>query len=432
MKKNVTIIFFANALTLLSGVITSLLTAWALKPEGRGDLAVVVLWPNVVALLVGMGLPLAHRYFLARQPEMLSMLFSNAILFAIGMGALAYCVAEFAVPKLVGTRSPEVMWLVRIYLFNIPLALLYDLMAGLLEGAREFKCAALARVIFFGIQSGTYFLLWLTGHLTVESAAFTMIAAQIANSMTAFIGVLYVLRPRWQPSWRQWKDVLHYGLRNHAGVVTAFTTLRLDQLMLGGMAASVEIGLYFVAVRLSEMTTVLASSVADVLLPEVAASKQIEASVQLLTKSLRQIIYIYILVLIPLMFGAPLILRIAYGPDFLAATSTLRLLLVASLIWSTGAIVISGLNGLGYPGLSTIARLASAIVTIFALLYWLPRNGIVGAAFASLLGYSVMLIVALFWLVRKQRLSLWQCLRPQRDDLPFARLIENFRPRFNL
>ena len=41
----------------------------------------------------------------------------------------------------------------RIYLLNIPLALLYDLMAGFLEGAREFKYAALARVIFFGIQS---------------------------------------------------------------------------------------------------------------------------------------------------------------------------------------------------------------------------------------------------------------------------------------
>ena len=89
MKKNVTIIFFANAFTLLSGVLTSLLTAWALGPQGRGDLAVIVLWPNVVALLVGMGLPQAHRYYLARQPEMLSMLFSNSLLFALVFGVVA-------------------------------------------------------------------------------------------------------------------------------------------------------------------------------------------------------------------------------------------------------------------------------------------------------------------------------------------------------
>jgi enterobacterial common antigen flippase len=431
MKKNITIIFFANAFTLLSGVVTSLLTAWALGPEGRGDLAVVVLWPNVVALLVGIGLPQAHRYYLARQPEALSMLFSNALLFTLGMGALAYFLAELVVPHLVGVRSPEVMWLVRIYLLNIPLALLYDLMAGFLEGAREFKYAAAARVIFFSIQSVAYLGLWLTGHLTVRNAAYTMIAAQLVNALTALVGVLYVLRPTWKPSWSEWKLPLSYGLRYHPGVVTAFTTLRLDQLMLGGMASSLEIGLYFIAVRLSEITTVLASSVADVLMPEVAASKQIEESVQLLTKSLRQTIYVYVLVLIPLLLGAPLLLQLAYGAEFLAATSTLRLLLIASLIWSAGAIVISGLNGLGYPGLSTVARLASAVVTVFALLYWLPRRGIVGAAFASLLGYSVMLIVALFWLVRKQHLSLWDCLRPQRGDIPLSRLLANFGLRFN-
>ncbi len=431
MKKNITIIFVANAITLLSGVITSLLTAWALGPEGRGDLAVVVLWPNVVALLAGLGLPQAHRYYLARQPESLSMLFSNSLLFALVMGALAYAAGELIVPKLVGVRSPEVMWLVRIYLLNIPLALLYDLMAGFLEGARQFKCAALARVIFFSIQSGAYLLLWFTGHLTVRNAAYTMIGAQFINSLTALIGVWYVLRPRWQPGWSAWKMAMGYGLRYHPGVVTAFTTLRLDQLMLGSMASSVEIGLYFIAVRLSEITTVLASSVADVLMPEVAASKQIEASVQLLTKSLRQTMYIYVLVLIPLLLGAPLLLHAVYGAEFLAASGTLRLLLLASLIWSAGAIVISGLNGLGYPGLSTVARLASAIVTVFALLYWLPRYGIVGAAFSSLLGYSVMLIVALFWLVRKQRLRLWDCLRPQRDDIPLSKLLANFRLRFN-
>jgi O-antigen/teichoic acid export membrane protein len=431
MKKNVTIIFFANAFTLLSGVITSLLTAWALGPEGRGDLAVVVLWPNVVALLVGIGLPQAHRYYLARQPETFSQLFSNALLFTVVMGAVAYGAAELIVPKLIGVRRPEVMWLVRIYLINIPLALLYDLMAGFLEGAREFKCAALARVIFFGIQSVAYLLLWLTEHLSVRNAAYTMIVAQLINSLTALIGVWYVLRPRWQPGWGAWKMAMGYGLRYHPGVVTAFTTLRLDQLMLGGMASSVEIGLYFIAVRLSEITTVLASSVADVLMPEVAASKQIEASVQLLTKSLRQTIYIYGLVLIPLLLGAPLLLQVVYGAEFLAASGTLRLLLLASLIWSAGAIVISGLNGLGYPGLSTLARLASAIVTVFALLYWLPRYGIVGAALSSLLGYSVMLVVALFWLVRKQRLRLWDCLRPQRGDIPLSKLLASLRLRFN-
>jgi O-antigen/teichoic acid export membrane protein len=185
MKKNLTVIFFANFFTLLSGVVTSLLTAWALGPEGRGDLALVVLYPNIVALAVGLGLPQAHRYFLAKNPEEISPLFSNALVFAAVMGALAYAAAELLVPSLIGNRSEAVMWMVKLYLINIPLALLYDLMAGMLEGTRQFKWAALSRIVFFGIQSVVYFLLWFFGFLTVFSAALTMIVAQIANTLTA-------------------------------------------------------------------------------------------------------------------------------------------------------------------------------------------------------------------------------------------------------
>jgi amino acid adenylation domain-containing protein len=432
MKKNITIIFLANFFTLLSGVLTSLLTAWALGPEGRGNLAIVVMYPNVVALIVAFGLPYAHRFYLARDPESVSAHFSNAIIFAVGMGVPALVVAEYVVPSLVGERSPEVMWLLKIYLINIPFALLYELMAGMLEGSRQFKWAALGRIAFFGFQSVAYFILWFSDSLTVYTATYTMIAAQLANTLTAMGGVLYVLRPRWKPSLAAWKKALGYGMKYHVGSVTSFTTLRLDQLMLGGMATSIEIGLYFIAVRLSEITTVLASSVADVLMPEVAASKDSKDSTQLLTRSLRQMIYIYALILIPLLLAAPFILEYIFGAEFLAANWTLRLLLVASMMWSVGAIINSGLSGFGYPGLSTLSKLASAIVTVSSLLYWLPKYGINGAAMSSLLGYSVMFSVALFWLIRKKNISLLEVFRPRMADIPVRKIMSIFKTRFDL
>ncbi|MFN7931352.1 MAG: polysaccharide biosynthesis C-terminal domain-containing protein [Blastocatellia bacterium] len=429
MKKNIAIVFFTYGFTLLSGVVTSLLTAWALGPEGRGDLAVVVLWPNIVAWAFGLGLPQAYRYYLARQPASLSTHYSNALVFAFCGGLAAFGIAELVVPHLTGQRSPAVMLLVRIYLLNIPLALLFDLMAGLLEGAREFRWAAAARGSFYGTQSIAYLVLWLSGHLTVRNAAYTMMAAQLMCSSLAFLGVKIALRPRWQLGWAEWKDSLAYGLRYFPGLITAMATLRLDQMLLAAMASSTVIGLYVVAVRLSEITTVLASSVSDVLLPEVAACDSQKESLQLLAKSLRQTVYVYVLALIPLWVAAPYILRFAYGIEFLAATGTLRLLLIASLLWSAGSIVNSGLNGLGYPVLSTISRLASAAVTVVALLYWLPTHGIVGAAMASVLGYGVMLFVALYWLLRKQQISWRECIFLQPGDFPVRKLVTEFRLR---
>lgn len=419
--RNIKLGFVANALILFCGVVTSLLSAWALGPAGRGDLLVVTLWPPTCALLVTFGLDQAHRYWVARDPLRVSILFSNAILFAAVVGPVTLVLSELIVPHLVGERSPETMRLVRIYLVNIPAALIQFLMIGLLEGARRFGWAGAARLMSFVVQAVGYSLLWFYGRLTVENAALTLILAQFGAMFLSLFAVLRELKPRWQPSWHEWKEALGYGVRDYPGVVADFTTLRLDQLLLAGMASSAAIGLYFVAVRLSEITATLASSVADALMPEVAASHADRAE-QLLGRSLRLTLYTHLLLLVPLWISAPLVLRHVYGESFLAATATMRILLLASVVLSAGGVMISGLRGFGHPGLSTIARLASAVVTVVLLLLLLPRLGIVGAAVASLLGYGVTMLIAAFWLVRKRDLKVWGYLRPRREDIPIAHL----------
>jgi len=419
--RNVKLVFVANALILFCGVVTSLLSAWALGPAGRGDLLVVTLWPPVCALLVTFGLDQAHRYWMAKDPDCASTLFSNAILFALTVGPITVALSELVIPHLVGERSPEVMRLVRIYLVNIPAALIQFLMIGLLEGSRRFGWAGASRLLFFVVQAVAYFFLWFYGRLTVESAALTLVAAQFGAMFLSLFAVMRELKPGWRPSWSSWKAALGYGVRDYPGIMADFTTLRLDQLLLGGMASSTAIGLYFIAVRLSEMVAILASSIADALMPEVAAS-EVDRAERLLGRSLRLTLYTHLLALVPLWIGAPYALRYVYGASFLAATSTLRILLIASVVLSAGGIMISGLRGFGNPGLATIARLTSAVVTVISLLLLLPRLGIVGAAVASLLGYSMTMFIGLFWLLRKTKLGVWSYLRPRREDIPIAQL----------
>jgi O-antigen/teichoic acid export membrane protein len=429
--RNVKTIFSVHLLILLCGVVTSLLGAWALGPAGRGDLLVVVLWPPVVALLAGLGLPQAHRYWMAKEPARVSNLFSNAIIYTVVAGGVALVLAELIVPHLVGQRSPEVMMMVRIYLVNIPAALLLELMVGLLEGARRFGWAGSARTMTFGVQGLGFLFLWFTHRLTVENAALTMIAAQTAAMLLSLFAVRRQLHPAWKPSWMEWRRSMAYGLRDFGGIVSDFTTMRLDQLMLGAMASSAALGLYVIAVRLSEMTTMLAGAVADALLPEVAATARTgNPTEQLLGRSLRLTIYSHLILLVPVLLAAPMALRKIFGESFLPAAPALRWLLIAAAVWSAGAIVISGLQGMGHPGLSTIARLAAAVVTVVGLLVLLPRWGVTGAAIASLIGYSVMFVVALLWLAAKQRIGLWECLRPRREDIPTLRLRSLLRPVF--
>jgi O-antigen/teichoic acid export membrane protein len=417
IARNARLILIADVTILLSNVISSLIGARALGPAGRGDLLVIVLWPPVMAILAGLGLPTAYRYWMAREPQRVSNLFSNAVIYTVVVGVLSVAVADLIVPRLVGQRSPQVMMLLRIYQMNIPAALFLDLMRGLLEGTRRFGWAGAARMIFFGVQAAGYAGLWSVGHLTVTTAMITMITAQTASMLLALVSVWRQLRPRWQPSWAEFKTSMSYAVRDYPGGVADFTTLRLDQLVLAGMASNVAIGLYVVAVRLSEMTTLAADAIADALMPEVAASKVENRAELLWARSFRLAIYMHAVLLIPMWLAAPLMLRILFGKNFVPASSALRWLLVAATVWSLGSIVISGLRGFGYPGLSTLAKFSAAAVTAVTLLVLLPRLGITGAAIASLIGYSVMLLIALTALIKKRQLRLWNCLRPRWHDL---------------
>jgi O-antigen/teichoic acid export membrane protein len=414
------LILIADASILLSNIVSSLIGARALGPAGRGDLLVVVLWPPVVAMLAGLGLPTAYRYWMAKEPERASKLFSNAVIYTLAVGVISIGVAYLIVPHLVGQRSPQVMTLLRIYQVNIPAALFLDLMRALLEGTRRFGWAGAARLIFFGVQAVGFALLWYLGRFTVATATVTMISAQTAAMLLALAAVWHQLRPRWQPSWTEFKKSMSYALRDYPGGVADFTTLRLDQLMLGAMASNVAIGLYVIAVRLSEATTLAADAIAKALMPEVASAQAGRKAESLWATSLRLTIYMHAIVLLPLWLGAPFILRALFGENFVAATPAFRWLLLAAAVWGWASIVISGLRGFGYPGLSTVARFCGAVVTGIALVILLPRLGITGAAIASLIGYSAMLSVALFIFVRKRDLSLWDCLRPQRRDIRFA------------
>ena len=158
----------------------------------------VVLWPPVSALLISFGVSQAHRYWVAKDPDSISMLFSNAIIFGLAAGVASLLLAELIVPHLVGVRSPETMRWVRIYQINTPAALMQLLMVGLLDGARRFGWAGISRLIFFGVQAVAYLVLWSTGRLTLATAALTMMLSQFSSMLFAVMAVRRQLRPRWQ------------------------------------------------------------------------------------------------------------------------------------------------------------------------------------------------------------------------------------------
>lgn len=427
MKRSVKLVFSTNVLFLAFSVATSLLGAWALGAEGRGDFAIITMWLFVFTLFGTLGLPYAHRFWTARKPGWNSEIFSNTVVYTILASGGIFFAGWFLVPVFIGEQKPEVIRLTQLFLFNVPVILLNELLRGQLEGAKLFGWLGIARIAFIGTQAIAYAGLYAAGSLTLINALVVVILVQILTASLMLFGVLYNLRPKFRFDPKIFIREIRYGARSYFGIVTEFAVWRLDQIMLTALAASTIVGLYAVAVAVAEITATLASSISDALMPEVAGSKDKNRSLRLLARSLRLTFYAQILALVPLWIAAPYVLRFVFGEEFVPATDALRLLFIASIIWSAGLILISGLNGFGNPGLSTIARVASAATTVLTLLWLLPVWGMRGAAISSICGYAVMFLVALGCILKTRKIGAWEFLRPRRDDISFDRIKSVFR-----
>ena len=409
---------------------TSLLSAWALGADGRGSLIVVTMWTSVFSLIATLGLPQAHRYWVARRPEWNSEIFSNTLVYTVAISIVTILFSWQLVPLIVREQRPEIIRFAQVFLFNIPVIVLSEMLRGQLEGGKLFEWLGAARLAFISIQATLYAALYVSGHLTLTVALWIIVGGQIVCAAIMLLAILIKLRPRFRPSFGVFRTEIHYGVRSYAGSLTEFAVWRLDQIMLTALAASTVIGLYAVAVAIAEITVTLGSSVSDALVPEVASSKDIATTSHLLARSLRLNLYAQLIALVPLWIAAPYLLGNVFGAEFIGATGVLRILLIASVFWSAALIIVSGLNGLGHPGLSTLARLASAITTVISLLVLLPTWGMVGAAVSSLLGYGVMLVVGLFFLISRTNLSVRSVLLPRRDDIRFADIRSALGPPF--
>ena len=123
-----------NALLTGVGLVTGILAARLLGPQGRGELAAIQTWPTNFAYLGMLGVADATVYFTAREPRQAGKYLSSAtvltLLLALPTGALAYTL----MPLLLAAQSAQVIHAARRYILLIPLMALVTAPFSALRG----------------------------------------------------------------------------------------------------------------------------------------------------------------------------------------------------------------------------------------------------------------------------------------------------------
>jgi O-antigen/teichoic acid export membrane protein len=305
----------------------------------------------------------------------------------IPLALLAIAAGELAITVTFSAQTAAAHTLASIFMITSITTMLGDLSCAVLIGERDFGFPYLTRVMLSLFTLIGYLGLYATGRLTVVTSLLTI--AVTGTGATAALAIRVVMRHGLgRPSLSLGRSTLWYGTRAHGTNVVSVMNTRLDSILLPAFVVASSLGLYSVAVSISEIVFVLCSALVVLILPTAARrSRQSQQSVVL------GLMYATVVLAAGLALGlelfATIAVRIVYGDAFLGGVPALRVLLIGAVFYSASGALSQGLCAANRPFLASLAQFPGLVVTVVGLLVFLPRGGgIIAAAAISTVAYA--------------------------------------------
>lgn len=374
--------------SLAVGFVTSILLARGLGPTDRGVLALMTEVYTVTLGVVALGLPMTVTYYASRSDGPRGAILGNTLafgaaiaaivlplawllhgriadLFARGEGGLAWVLAGALVPTLF------LDWTTHNQLLGKLLFARYNVLVVLSRLATLALVVALVTVLHLGVGGAL---------VAVATASVVMIGGSLSP-------LLRDGRPRLDAPF--FRTMVRYGRRVQLGTLLQFVNYRLDVLLLQFFRPLRDVGIYVVAVVLAELVITLANAFGSSVLPLVSQLEGDAGQTDLTVSSLRHHSILALIAIALDAVFAPLVILFAYGSGFGGALVPLYILLPGMWFLGTSSVITNDLRGRGRPGTSSLLAAFVVVATVALDLALIPPFGIVGAAVASLLAYTL-------------------------------------------
>jgi O-antigen/teichoic acid export membrane protein len=396
------IITFITRMTItLVNIPISMIIARTLGAEGQGIYSAAITFPNLWAGFGLVGLDAAHLYYVSRERRNLGPVVAHSLL--ILLAALAILLPSYLllVEPLVGEGGRALKPYLLLSAVVVPLIVARHLFLSLFLGLGRVERyngllvvaqLALLAMVVVGLlvaRAGT-------GHVIV--------AYQLSLAVFLIPALIWLRRQltaedigRMRPSAALFRSSLAYGLKGHLGTILTHFTYRFDMvLVLRWLGAGAQ-GYYSIAVLLAEKLTHITASVQFVLFPRISAASREEADriTPLVCRS--TLLWVAAAGVVMFLAGSFLI-RLFYTAAYLPALGAYKVLLPGIVALTLSNVLTSDFSGRNRRVLPTIAMAFGFGLNLLLNFIWIPRLGIMGAAWASTVAYtSQSLIMAIFF-----------------------------------
>lgn len=433
--KDVSVSFFTTALIQIVNIATGLLAARLLLPEGRGELAAIILWPGLIAELGNLGLHDALLYRAATRSATPRELFAAAMVLVGTLSGALILVGLVVIPIVFESHSPYVQTIALYFLCAyLPTYFTSLFTSGMFQGNLEITTWNALRALVPITYLIGIILLLLVGVSGVADFAIAYIVAQLVAASAGF----FLLARRGWISWRAKPEVMRslvvYGIKVHVGEVLYSLRQRIDQAVISLWLPAADLGLYVVALTVANGPLILVFTLANVAFPKISQQATAGGKLAVFGRYLRFSLAMASGTIIVLWLLVPWLLPLLFGRPFAPAVPIANILLLGTLPLAAKLMFQQALKAWDRSLMVGRAELSGLVVAVVLIAVLMPSFGLIGVAWSLVLSQTVtaaMMALSLHFDLKLPLLSLfvptsedWQLVREW-----FSKVAARLKPR---
>lgn len=392
--------FALQGALLASGV----LTARMLGADGRGYLALLMLFPIALSQLGGLGVPLAVTYELSRSADRTRGVARSLRRLGVLQAVLIVFGNAVVVIAVFGGEPGYVKTAALLTLTVGPAMLAQHYALAFLQGEGRFRAFNLLRLLPFCAYSLAVAVAYMAGGAELEVVTLLWVATYLPAVPLTVVWVRRGRRrrasaaaPSSSPSPSR---MVRFGARGLLGWASPVENLRLDQAVVGLFLSPAALGIYVVGQAFSNLPRFLAQNVGTVAYPGVARERDPGAARRKLWRYFWATAGACALVVAVIEAAAGWLVPFFFGQEFSEAVGITRILLIAALLYSARRILTDAARGAGHVAIGTVGEVASWIFLLPAIALLAPLLGTEGVALALVVASGGALLVLLVGVVR--------------------------------
>jgi O-antigen/teichoic acid export membrane protein len=415
--RNVFFTLSTELLTVGGNFLVGILLARGLSVPERGVMALVMALPWTVASLANLGLPYANIYMIGRKKLPAKAILGTSLILAVLLGLLA-------VGSMLALRSTLLSTALKglpseyypLLLVLIPLLLVDGVLLSIMRARQRFDLYNLRRLAasllllagFSGIllffRAGLQAVVWVYVGVTILLVVISIILTRrdVPISMEFDRQVV-------GPSFR-------FGMKSYLQNFAGALNYRLDIYLLAFFMAPEQVAYYAIATAVAEVAWLAPNTIGLVLTPRLS-NAPLEEVHAITARVCRNTLFLTLGVVVLLGAVSWFLIPVFYGVAYSASVIPLLVLLPGIVFMAVYKVLTRNYTSRDRQQVTIVAAFTGLLINVGLNLVFIPIWGVVGAAFASTISYTVAGLLLLGFFLRESRLSWQEALLPKRNEL---------------